>query len=306
MSSAFGEFGARLSPILVYEFKRLMRGRYTYIVLTIYLAIVSALAVLLYTASFLSSARTAGISGGVGAAVFYFLVSVQLLAVVFIVPAMAASAVSQERQNQTLDLLRLTPFSGEHIIRAKLAAELSLVGLLLLVTMPLFSLAFMLGGIELKEWAVVTGVILVAALTYSLIGMCISVRAKATTSAIAQTYLIVLSMAIGAPVVCLLNLNTATIFGLLLDSNTAGNLIGAALVLLVDAVANFALGASAIGTAVFALSSLSSNADIWLASGFSGSTLIPTPLVFFIGIHLVVSAVCYARAMRAMNVLDAD
>jgi hypothetical protein len=103
-----------------------------------------------------------------------------------------------------------------------------------------------------------------------------------------------------------LNLNTATIFGLLLDSNTAGNLIGAALVLLVDAVANFALGASAIGTAVFALSSLSSNADIWLASGFSGSTLIPTPLVFFIGIHLVVSAVCYARAMRAMNVLDAD
>ncbi len=297
-------FSVRLSPILVHEFKRRMRSRYTHVVLMIYLSIVGALAVLLYTASFLSSARTAGSSGGVGAAVFYFLVSVQLLLVVFVVPAVAAGAVSQERQNRTLELLRLTPFSSEHIVRAKLVAELGLIALLLLVTLPLFSLAFMLGGVELKEWAVMTGVILISALTYLLIGVCISARAKATTSAMAQTYLIVLSMAIGAPVVGLLN--AVTIFGRLPDPSTVNNPIVASLVLLVDAAANFALGTSAISTAVFALSSLSSNADIWLASGFSGSTLIPTPLVFFIGIHLVVSTVCYARAVQGVNLSDAD
>jgi len=294
----------RLSPVLIHELKRRMRGRHTHIVLMIYLGIVGALAVLLYTTSFLSSARTAGSSGGVGAAVFYFLVSMQLLLVVFVVPAMAAGTVSQERQNRTLDLLRLTPFNSAHIVRAKLAAELGLVALLLLVTLPLFSLAFMLGGVELKEWTVMTGIILVSALTYLLIGVCISARARTTTSAVAQTYLIVLSMAIGAPVIGLLN--AATISGRLLDPNVINSSIGALLVLLVDAAANFGLGTSAISTAVFTLSSLSSNADIWLASGFSGITTIPTPLVFFVGIHLTVSTVCYARAVRGMNLPDAD
>jgi ABC-type transport system involved in multi-copper enzyme maturation permease subunit len=289
----------RLNPILVHEFERQMRSRYTHLALTVYLVVVGSLAVLLYTTSFLSSTRTVGSNGAVGAAVFYFLVGVQLILTTFIVPAIAANAISEERQSLTLDLLRITPFGGGYIVGAKLAARFGFAVLLLIVMLPLFSLAFMLGGIELRELGIAVGIVLISMLTYLLIGICVSAHAKTTASALALTYTIVLSTAIGTPLIALLN--AATLFGRLPASPQD---ISAVLAVLLDAAINAGLGISPISTIVFALSGLASDANIWLNVSFSGSAVLPTPLVFFIAIHLISSAVCYAGAVRRVNAPD--
>jgi ABC-type transport system involved in multi-copper enzyme maturation permease subunit len=289
----------RLNPILVHEFERQMRSRYTHLALTVYLVVVGSLAVLLYTTSFLSSTRTVGSNGAVGAAVFYFLVGVQLILTTFIVPAIAANAISEERQSLTLDLLRITPFGGGYIVGAKLAARFGFAVLLLIVMLPLFSLAFMLGGIELRELVIAVGIVLISMLTYLLIGICVSAHAKTTASALALTYTIVLSTAIGTPLIALLN--AATLFGRLPASPQD---ISAVLAVLLDAAINAGLGISPISTTVFALSGLASDANIWLNVSFSGSAVLPTPLVFFIAIHLISSAVCYAGAVRRVNAPD--
>jgi ABC-type transport system involved in multi-copper enzyme maturation permease subunit len=289
----------RLNPILVHEFERQMRSRYTHLALTVYLVVVGSLAVLLYTTSFLSSTRTVGSNGAVGAAVFYFLVGVQLILTTFIVPAIAANAISEERQSLTLDLLRITPFGGGYIVGAKLAARFGFAVLLLIVMLPLFSLAFMLGGIELRELVIAVGIVLISMLTYLLIGICVSAHAKTTASALALTYTIVLSTAIGTPLIALLN--AATLFGRLPASPQD---ISAVLAVLLDAAINAGLGISPISTTVFALSGLASDANIWLNVSFSGYAVLPTPLVFFIAIHLISSAVCYAGAVRRVNAPD--
>ena len=289
----------RLNPILVHEFERQMRSRYTHLALTVYLVVVGSLAVLLYTTSFLSSTRTVGSNGAVGAAVFYFLVGVQLILTTFIVPAIAANAISEERQSLTLDLLRITPFGGGYIVGAKLAARFGFAVLLLIVMLPLFSLAFMLGGIELRELGIAVGIVLISMLTYLLIGICVSAHAKTTASALALTYTIGLSTAIGTPLIALLN--AATLFGRLPASPQD---ISAVLAVLLDAAINAGLGISPISTTVFALSGLASDANIWLNVSFSGSAVLPTPLVFFIAIHLISSAVCYAGAVRRVNAPD--
>jgi ABC-type transport system involved in multi-copper enzyme maturation permease subunit len=293
------DIGLRLNPILVHEFERQMRSRYTHLALTVYLVVVGSLAVLLYTTSFLSSTRTVGSNGAVGAAVFYFLVGVQLILTTFIVPAIAANAISEERQSLTLDLLRLTPFGGGYIVRAKLAARFGFAVLLLIVMLPLFSLAFMLGGVELRELGIAVGIVLMSMLTYLLIGICVSAHAKTTAGALALTYTIVLSTAIGTPLIALLN--AATLFGRL---PTSPQDISAVLAVLLDAAINAGLGVSPISTTVFALTGLASDANIWLNVGFSGSAVLPTPLVFFIAIHLISSAVCYAGAVRRVNAPD--
>jgi ABC-type transport system involved in multi-copper enzyme maturation permease subunit len=293
------DIGLRLNPILVHEFERQMRSRYTHLALTVYLVVVGSLAVLLYTTSFLSSTRTVGSNGAVGAAVFYFLVGVQLILTTFIVPAIAANAISEERQSLTLDLLRLTRFGGGYIVRAKLAARFGFAVLLLIVMLPLFSLAFMLGGVELRELGIAVGIVLLSMLTYLLIGICVSAHAKTTAGALALTYTIVLSTAIGTPLIALLN--AATLFGRL---PTSPQDISAVLAVLLDAAINAGLGISPISTTVFALSGLASDANIWLNVGFSGSAVLPTPLVFFIAIHLISSAACYAGAVRRVNAPD--
>ena len=293
------DIGLRLNPILVHEFERQMRSRYTHLALTVYLVVVGSLAVLLYTTSFLSSTRTVGSNGAVGAAVFYFLVGVLLILTTFIVPAIAANAISEERQSLTLDLLRLTPSGGGYIVGAKLAARFGFAVLLLIVMLPLFSLAFMLGGVELRDLGIAVGIVLMSMLTYLLIGICVSAHAKTTAGALALTYTIVLSTAIGTPLIALLN--AATLFGRL---PTSPQDISAALAVLLDAATNAGLGVSPISTTVFALSGLASGTNIWLNVSFSGSAVLPTPLIFFIAIHLISSAVCYAAAVRRVNAPD--
>lgn len=197
-----------INPIALKEFAGRMRSTRTYSVLTVYLAIVSALAVLLYLVSFLSGSRTVGSSGAVGTVVFYFLVGMQVLLVSFVAPAFTVSAISSERERRTFDVLRSTLVSPAQIAWAKLMSALGFTLLLIFATLPLFSLAFLLGGVEPLEMLIALIVLLSSALMFSTLGLHISSRSRTSIGAIVVTYAITLGIVIGIPLASLIGSST--------------------------------------------------------------------------------------------------
>lgn len=78
--------------------------------------------------------------------VFITLTLVQMTVAVFLTPAFAAGSVSGERERRTLAVLLTTPLSPLGILVGKVLSSSALLALLLVVTLPLYSLVFLFGG----------------------------------------------------------------------------------------------------------------------------------------------------------------
>lgn len=282
------------SPIFVKEMAGRMRGARTYTVLTVYLAIVSGLAVLLYWVSFLSSPRAVGSIGAVGTAVFYFLIGMQVMLASFIAPAFAAGAISLERENKTLDVLRLTPLTPAQLVRAKLASAFGFTLLLLFATLPLFSLAFMLGGIEPRELVITLCVVFAAALTYTSLALYISARARTTMGATLATYAVVLGIVVGIPLAVLIGSSTISLI-------IAPTLSGSIIANLFDAMLTLAISLSPVSAIVASQRFLSATGELWTFTlGFAGSAslTLPSPFLILTGVYLAASVALYALTVR--------
>jgi ABC-type transport system involved in multi-copper enzyme maturation permease subunit len=184
------------------ELRGRMRGRRAFAVLTLYLIALSSVLVLVYlgyTASAAIPSSTAARTAGKG--LFAAVLAVQVALVAFIGPAFTAGAISGERERQTFDLLRTTPLSAEAFVLGKLISALSYVFLLVLVSIPLQSIAFLLGGLSLVELALSQLVILVAAVAYALYGLWCSAVMRSTLTATVATFAGTIFLVIGLPVI---------------------------------------------------------------------------------------------------------
>ncbi len=194
-----------LNPLMVRELRGYMRGARAYAVLTVHIAIVSGIALLLYMGvSLANPASGVGNSSQVGSALFYVVVGLQIVLVSFVAPAFTVSAISGERERHTLDLLKATLLSPRQIVWGKLIPVLGYVLLLVLATLPLFSLAFLLGGVEPAQFVAALCVILASAALFTTLGLSVSSRARDTLSATVVTYAIVVGIVIGLSVLALL------------------------------------------------------------------------------------------------------
>ena len=192
--------GLLTNPVTVKELRGRMRGRRAFAVLTLYLLILGGVITVVYLAYTgnvggpgSSAARTAG--KGLFAAVL----AVQVFLVAFIGPAFTAGAISGERERQTFDRLRTTLLSAESFVLGKLISALSYVFLLVLVSIPLQSIAFLLGGLSLTELVVSQLLILVAAVTYALYGLWCSAAMRTTLAATVTTFAGMLFVTFGTP-----------------------------------------------------------------------------------------------------------
>jgi ABC-type transport system involved in multi-copper enzyme maturation permease subunit len=78
--------------------------------------------------------------------VFLTLSLVQMTVAGFLTPAFAAGSISGERERRTLAVLLTTPLSPFGILAGKILSSTALLVLLLVVTLPLYSLVFLFGG----------------------------------------------------------------------------------------------------------------------------------------------------------------
>jgi len=99
--------------------------------------------------------RNVGDAAGFGTLSFQIFSIVQLTLVLFFALLLAAGAVAQEKDRQTLILLLMTDLRDRELVLGKLLASLLLVGVLLATSVPVFVMLQLLGGVSLDQigWA---------------------------------------------------------------------------------------------------------------------------------------------------------
>jgi ABC-type transport system involved in multi-copper enzyme maturation permease subunit len=193
--------GLLRNPVTVKELRGRMRGRRAFVVLTLYLLALSGVVTLVYMGYAAGSTAPGSAIRTAGKGLFAAVLFVQAALVVFIGPAFTAAAISGERERQTFDLLRTTLASAETIVRGKLISALSYVFLLVLVSIPVQSIAFLLGGLSLVELVLSQLVILVAAVAYALYGLWCSAVMRSTLAATVATFAGMIFLVIGLPMI---------------------------------------------------------------------------------------------------------
>lgn len=192
------------NPVAVKELRSRMRGRRAFVVLTLYLLLMSSLISLVYLAYAASSGPGSVAAREVGKAVFAAVLSVEVFLVIFVGPAFTAGAITGEKERQTYDLLRTTLLPASAVVLGKLISSLSYVILLIVASIPLQSIAFLLGGLSLSELVIAQLLIVVAAVAYALFGLYCSSVMPTTLAATVTTFAGAAFMTLGVPLIAFL------------------------------------------------------------------------------------------------------
>ena len=119
---------------------------------------------------------------------YEFVTSMEFILLMFIVPAVTASAISGERERQTLDLMLTTRMSAGQIVTGKLLSALSTLFLLILSSFPAVAMVFVYGGITWTDaFSLILCYVTVAFFAGS-IGICFSAAFKRSTVSTVVTY----------------------------------------------------------------------------------------------------------------------
>jgi ABC-2 type transport system permease protein len=162
---------AEANPILIKELRSRMRGARAFVLMSVYLVVLSGVTLLLYSA--LASSVGSDINAGrqIGKSLFLTIAAVALIEVCLITPALTSGAIAGERDRQTYDLLISSLLSPWQIVWGKLASALAFALLLILAVVPLMSLAFLFGGVSLAELLIALIGLIVTAVTYATLGL---------------------------------------------------------------------------------------------------------------------------------------
>jgi len=181
------------------ELRGQMRGWRAFAVLTVYLFLLSCVAIALYFSVYTTYAAGTLIGVRAGRTLFSGIVLLELLLVCFIAPAFTVGAISGERERQTYDLLVITMLRPRSIVVGKLGAALAYIVLLIIAALPLQSLAFILGGVSLAELFIALIGLLVTGLVSASVGLFFSSLVRSTVLSTVLTYGVVLFATLGLP-----------------------------------------------------------------------------------------------------------
>jgi ABC-type transport system involved in multi-copper enzyme maturation permease subunit len=210
MSSVVAAFW---NPIVAKEYRSRMRTWRSPLAMMVYVGLIAGLGYLMFSSMVGPSNGPSGQASTYGQQLFKYLVVFQMILVTFIAPALTAGAISSERERQTIDLLFVTRIAPFSIIWGKLLASMSFVVLLLLLSVPIFSLVFLFGGVELDQVLYCFLITLAAALTLGLLGVAFSTLLRRTLPATVASYVTAFVIVFGT-------LAYGVIFPSVVDSST--------------------------------------------------------------------------------------
>ena len=134
-----------------------------------------------------------------------------LWALLLLLPALTCSAIASERERQTLGLMLVSRLTPGSIVLEKFLARLLPMAWLLLLTGPLLGISYSLGGFSRGILLDAMLVLFLAALQISSTAMFWSSLLETAVSAFWMTYLTLLLMAIGPPLVVAMFLDRETL-----------------------------------------------------------------------------------------------
>lgn len=198
-----------MNPVLDKEFRLRMRSPRSAITILAYVLVMGLFAmgiIFVLTSTGISSNR---IDSQASRFMFYALSIAQLVLIAFMTPALTAGVISGEREKQTLNMLLTTQQSSSAIILSKLLSSLSFMALIIVATLPVYSIVFLYGGISVGQLLLVFLFYIFIMLLLGSIGVCFSVLFKKTIFAVIMTY--------GAGLVIFLFTGIAYLFALSID-----------------------------------------------------------------------------------------
>lgn len=125
-----------------------------------------------------------------GMSLFQVLAPLQLAVAVFFAALLTASAVAQEKDRRTLDLLLLTKLSNSELVLGKLLASLLNVLMLLATALPVFMVCALFGGVSFAQIGRVFAVTLASVLACGSLGSTLALWREKTFQALAMTMLV--------------------------------------------------------------------------------------------------------------------
>ncbi len=121
----------------------------------------------------------------------------QAVLLMFIVPVLTATAITGERERQTLDILLSTNLSPMKIVLGKLMSTVTKVTLLIISTMPIYAINFLVGGTSFKEIIILTIFFITTTIYVGAIGIFMSTIFKTSKSSTVASILTVLFVVLG-------------------------------------------------------------------------------------------------------------
>lgn len=196
------KFGVRLNPVIVRELRAQMRGPRAFVILTGYLLVLSVLTYGIYRFISTTLAQNYGFASAVqsamiGKVLFVVLAFLDLLLICFITPALTSGALSGEHERGTYDLLMATPLSPGAVFWGKFIPSMVYAFMLVLASIPTFSIAFLFGGVTVKDMVQVVIILTVTAVMLGAMALWLSSLVKRTGRATVIAYIFVAGLLFG-------------------------------------------------------------------------------------------------------------
>ncbi|MDE2855163.1 MAG: hypothetical protein OXN88_13405 [Chloroflexota bacterium] len=192
----------RLNPVMVKELRGRMRGVRGFAIITIFLTLMSFFTILLYLLRV--PAGGVVVTGDLGRELFIGVLFIELMLIIFIVPALTAGAITTERERKTYDLLQTTLITKATFVVGKMQSALGYIVLLLLSAIPMQSIAFLFGGVSEAELILALVVLLVSAIALGAFGMFFSSITERTLAATIRSYTVAIAITVGLPLLALI------------------------------------------------------------------------------------------------------
>ncbi|PJF35129.1 MAG: hypothetical protein CUN49_12140 [Candidatus Thermofonsia Clade 1 bacterium] len=295
------------NPVVVKELRGRMRGVRAFAVLSVYLLLMVAFALLLYVIATASQDISGFTSGGqIGRTLFTGIIGIQLFLVTFIAPSFTASAISGERERQTYDLLKTTLLPARTLVLGKLFSALSYVFLLLIAAVPLQSIAFLFGGVSEIEVVLSFVILAVTAVTLGAMGLYFSASQARTLSANITTYAVTIFITIGLPMAIFILLALIASF---LSANQTNIAADVQVVLLYGLLALAATNPlmAAFLTQYWLLNKQSATFFYETVTSTTGIVQVPliSPWILFSALYLLIALVLVIRTVRRVRRIEA-
>lgn len=180
-----------LNPILEKDLKTKMRGWRTPVLLSLYLLFLGVVLYLFFLSNnqMFNQYGYSNFNPRIAVNAYNTIAIFQFALLMLIVPALTATAISGERERQTLDLILCSDISTWSVIFGKLVVSIAHIMFLVVASLPVLGMVFLFGGITFGEMMLLFLFYIVTALMVASLGIFLSTLFKKNVTAIITAYI---------------------------------------------------------------------------------------------------------------------
>ena len=193
----------KINPVLRNESKLAVRSIKFNLTILFYVLILSIGTILFYR-SFVGEIYASGTNPQYAVTLYIAMAIIQAFLLMFIVPSLTSTAICSEREKQTLDILLSTRLSTLQIILGKLFSSSLRVIVLIICTIPIYSICGLIGGVKISNILMLTLSFIVNTIFVGSIGILVSTYVRTSKVATAVAYSIILFIFAGLIIIGLI------------------------------------------------------------------------------------------------------